>query len=106
MVPTVVVVCAAARLITLVPSVSNLLQGLWSAFIHAPNHVLVHLFAVTHPTGFNLKRLVEKVVFAGNNIYEVADAAGSVFATVEVDVDATPVVGKTSSLPQPADELL
>ena len=61
-------------------------ESLWFGVIHFLHQIFVHLFAVVHAFGFDLKCLVEKVVATGDEINEVADRSRSVGFSVEMDM--------------------
>ena len=98
MIAAVVVVPVAALTVALVPDVLKLSHCLRSAAVHLFHQKGVHLFAVGHAVRFNLQGLVEKVVFAGNDVDEVTNASWGMVATIKVNVDATGGVRKTASL--------
>ena len=106
MVAAAVVVAAAAFAVPFVPNALDLREGLWLALVHPVDQVGIHLFAKAHPVWFNLQRLIEKVVLAGDDVDKVADAFGRVVCAVEVYMDTRAAVCEAASLAQLADELL
>ena len=89
-----------------IPDVLQMSESLWLGVIHFLHQILVHLFAVVHAFGFDLKRLVEKVITTGDEINEVADRFRSVRFSIEMDMDATGVVCHATSFSQAANNIL
>lgn len=73
-----VVVLSAPPPVLFVPDGLNLLEGLRLEQIHLFHQIGVHFLAVLHPLRRNLQCFVEKVVVAGDDVDEVADAPGCV----------------------------
>jgi len=65
----------SAGIVTRVPNLLNIPHGLRLFAIHAFYQGAVHFLAEAHSCRVNLQSLVEKVIFAGNDIHKVADAA-------------------------------
>ncbi len=78
------VVAVRAFVVTLVPDFLNRPHGLGFSAVHLFNQQAVHLLAVVHPLRCDLERRVEKVVLAGDDVHEVADAARRVSYPVKV----------------------
>ena len=70
-IPTIVVVCIPASVITLVPYVGKLSQSLRMFFIDVSNQMLIHLLAEPHPLLLDFKSLIKKVVLASDDVDEV-----------------------------------
>ena len=105
-VAAVVVMPVAAFTVALVPDLLNRPQGFGLSAVHLLHQQAVHLLAVAHPLRRNLQRFVEKVILAGDDVHEVADAARRVACPVKVEVDAAGGAREGSGLAQFAHQLL
>ena len=73
-VATVVIMLVAAFAVAFVPNLLNCSHGLRLAAVHFVDQYAVHLLAIVHPLRRNLKRLVKKVILAGDDVNKVSDA--------------------------------
>ena len=106
MVSAVMIVTVTVTAITGIPDVLQMSESLWFGVIHFLHQIFVHLFAVVHTFGFDLKCLVEKVVATGDEINEVADRSRGVRFSVEMDMDAAGAVCHATSFSQAANNIL
>lgn len=100
------IVTVTVTAITGIPDVLQISESLWFGVIHFLHQIFVHLFAVVHAFGFDLKCLVEKVVTTGDEINEVADRSRGVRFPVEMDMDAAGVISHAASFSQAANNVL
>ena len=90
------IVLVGAAAVILIPDVFYLGEGLGLDLVHAFHQKLVHLFTVAHPLRGNLQGFIKQVIVAGNDVDKVAYTPGSVVCPIQMDMDTTGAVYKTT----------
>ena len=106
MVAAVMVMTIAITAIAGVPDVLELFESLWLRTVHSFHQVFVHLFAVMHTFGFDLKCFVEKIISTCDEIDEISDGSWSMRSSVEMNMDAASVIGHTAGFTQATYNIL
>mgnify|MGYP000898945444 CR=1 FL=1 len=87
MVPAIVIMAAAAFVVTRVPDILYRRHRLGFQPVHFIHQGRVHLLAEPHPFRLYLQSFVKKVVLAGDDVDKVSDAPGRMVGTVQVNMD-------------------
>ena len=95
-----VVVLVAVFPVALVPDAFDLGESSWFDAVHPFYQISVHFLAVAHPLGFDLQRLIEQVVVAGDDVDEVADAPWGMVGSIQVDMNPARWVGEPARFPK------
>ena len=86
------VVALPAFVVSGVPDSFDIAHGFGFHAVHSGNQIRVQRFAEPHPVRLDLQGFVEKVVLAGDDIDEVADAARRMICAVQMNMNSAGAV--------------
>lgn len=106
MVTAVMVVTITVAAITGVPDILQLRESVRLLLIESLHQIGIHLQAIPHPLWFDLKRFIEQIISAGDEVDEVADGSWRVRFSIEMDMDTAGVVSDATSFSDAPDDVL
>lgn len=92
--------------VPLIPYFFDIVHALRFTLIHFRNQSRIKGFIEPHTFRFNLQGFIEKVVFTGDDIDKVSDAARRMICAVEVDMNSAGAVCKPARFTEQPNQFL